>query len=231
MVIFDFDGVIVDSERLLTSVMVECLGEYGVEVPLEAAMRRFCGISTPDCVRLVEREFDTSLPPDFGEWYETQALQRFESELRAIPGVVEVVDRIRALLCIASGSSRAKIEKALTRVGLEGYFSGSIFTAEEVPRGKPAPDLFLHAASTMGVEPDRCVVIEDSIPGVIAARAAHMTVFGLVGSFSARELEAGVLRARAVGEHVVHVAAILPCPEYRVLIGGGNAGWRRAPTR
>ena len=132
--------------------MVECLGEYGVEVPLEAAMRKFCGISIPDCVRLVEREFDTSLPPDFGERYETRALQRYESELRAIPGVVEV------------------------------------------PRGKPAPDLFLHAAFTMGVEPGRCVVIEDSIPGVTAARAAHMTAFGLVGSFSAHELEAAGAR-------------------------------------
>lgn len=215
MVIFDFDGVIVDSERLANAVLARMISALGHPMDAAEAARRFTGKVTRDCLALIERDLGLAVPAHFAAEYEDAMTAAYDAELVPVDGIVPVLEALRGPRCIASGSSHPRIAHALRVVGLGHHFAGAVFSAEEVARGKPAPDVFLHAAARMGVDAARCVVVEDSITGVTGARAAGMPVFGLVGTFGADELAAaGALPvdapARLLEQPLFRVAAGLP---------------------
>jgi HAD superfamily hydrolase (TIGR01509 family) len=178
LVIFDNDGVLVDSELLANTVLSDLLNQFGRSTTTEQCVERYMGSSLARVRRLVEADGGPPLPYHFEEKYDERLFQGFRTDLRAVPGVAAVIAGLRTDRCVASSGSHARITLALRTVGLYDQFAGAIFSADDVPHGKPAPDLFLHAAATRGVAPERCVVIEDSAMGVAAARAAGMPVLG-----------------------------------------------------
>ncbi len=181
LVIFDCDGVLIDSEIISARMLVAELHGLGVHIDLSYVARHFLGRSYPTVMTTIRREFGLDLPGDFEERYRTRLLDAFARDLKIMPGVAPVLERLALPFCIATSSSPRRAEFSLRLVGL-GHLAGPrLFTASMVERGKPAPDLFLHAAANMGVAPDRALVIEDSLTGVRAARAAGMEVWRFVG--------------------------------------------------
>ncbi len=156
---------------------VEVLGALGVDFTPEEIERDFRGHALADLLEEAQRRLGRDLPPDTRSRLEDRLLERFETELSPTPGIRDVLEGLRVQACVASSGTRRRIEAALRVTGLACYFDDRIFSADEVQRGKPAPDLFLHAARALGVPAQRCLVIEDSAAGVAAARAAGMTVF------------------------------------------------------
>lgn len=180
LLIFDCDGVLVDSEVLACRIDAEVLAGFGIVLSPEDIMRRFVGMSLKDMVRTLEADHGRPLPEDFGAILNRALFARFETDLRPIPGVREAMAALPYPRCVASSSVPERIALSLRVTGLADLFD-HVFSATEVPRGKPAPDLFLHAASRMGARPEDCVVIEDSVAGVQAALAAGMRVIGFTG--------------------------------------------------
>jgi HAD superfamily hydrolase (TIGR01509 family) len=183
LVIFDNDGVLVDSERLANTILAELLTEAGLPYTFDEAVRDFMGGSMKSMREKTEGQLGRPLPADLEDRYHQRLFDGF-ANLQAIEGVEEVLDGLDATgtpYCLASSGTHRRIRTALTTVGFWDRFEGRIFSAEDVAHGKPAPDLFLHAAATMGVVPGNCVVVEDSPLGVAAANAAGMTVFGYAG--------------------------------------------------
>ncbi len=180
LLIFDCDGVLVDSERLACQVDAEVLTGLGFPYRAEAIASRFVGVSLKDMVRQIEAEQGRPLPSDFGAQITNALLARFEDALEPIPGVRDAILALPYRRCVASSSMPDRIALSLRATGLSDLFD-FIFSSVEVKRGKPAPDLFLHAAARMGVPSDACIVIEDSVFGVQAARAARMSVIGFTG--------------------------------------------------
>ncbi len=178
LVIFDCDGVLVDSERLQNDVFVQMLRELGLEISLEEMFARFVGHSMPYCMALVDRMLGHAPPADFLARLQQRTFAAFRDGLVPVDGVVEALDRIALPTCVASGGDHDKIRFTLGHTGLWPRFAGRIFSVVDVPRAKPAPDVYLHAAATLGVTPSRCAVVEDTPVGVTAAVAAGMTVFG-----------------------------------------------------
>ncbi|TQV68287.1 HAD family hydrolase [Exilibacterium tricleocarpae] len=179
LVIFDCDGVLVDSETIANETLYRHLTALGLSTSPQACDRRYRGRSMAACVGLIEAQLGRALPEDFLEGLQRDTFSQFERQLTAIPGVVEIVARLHAAavpFCVASSGSHAKLRLTLTKTGLWSYFAGRIYSAEDVERGKPAPDLFLHAATQMGVDPQLAWVVEDSLPGVEAGLAAQMQV-------------------------------------------------------
>ena len=177
--IFDCDGVLVDSERLAVRLEVQLLAELGWTITEEEIIERFVGISDGAMQRAIEEHTGRPLPPGWNEAVQPRYLEAYAADLAPVPGVVGVLDRLDAAgvaTCVASSGTHEKIAYTLGLTGLVDRFDGRIFSATEVEHGKPAPDLFLHAAARSGVEPSRCVVVEDSRPGVDAAIAAGMQV-------------------------------------------------------
>jgi len=174
LVIFDCDGVLVDSEVISATVLAEDLSDLGVAIDAEQAMRQFLGWSFPTIAAWLHREYSLLLPEDFEELYRTRLLAAFERQLRPTPGLDRLLPSLSVQTCVATSSSVARASRALALTGLDDFFAGRLFTASEVPHGKPAPDLFLHAASRMRVSPAKCLVIEDSAPGIEAAARAGM---------------------------------------------------------
>jgi HAD superfamily hydrolase (TIGR01509 family) len=187
LIIFDCDGVLIDSEIISARMLIATLAAQGVAIDLPYVTRHFLGRSYPVVMAQVRREFGLDLPADFEDRYRDRLLKAFETELRIMPGIGAVLDRLAVPACVATSSSPKRVAMSLKLVGLESRFNGSVFTASEVARGKPAPDLFLHAAGRMGVAPDRCLVIEDSLTGVRAARAAGMAVWRFTGGSHMRD--------------------------------------------
>ena len=181
LIIFDCDGVLIDSEILSNRAEVELLKSFGIEFELGDYMAQFVGKSTKDVLKTIEASHSVSLPAEFRRLAETQIFTAFKTELQPIPGIFELVDSINIAKCIASSSSLSRLDITLKITGLLDKFSPHIFSAEQVSRGKPAPDLFLFAANRMQASPDRCVVIEDSPYGVRAGVHAGMTVLGFTG--------------------------------------------------
>lgn len=181
LVIFDCDGVLVDSERLAVRLQVALGAELGWALSADEVVERFIGRSRESIVeQLTER-----LGPDTaGFWWE-QLIQRHRDAvdigLDPVDGLPEALAALTLPTCVASSGSHEKMRHTLGRTGLYDHFEGRIYSGSEVPRGKPAPDLFLHAARQMGVDPAACAVVEDSEPGVRAARAAGMRAFGYSG--------------------------------------------------
>jgi HAD superfamily hydrolase (TIGR01509 family) len=208
LVIFDCDGVLVDSEPLACRIDAEFLTELGFPFTADEVMRRFVGISLADMTAQVEAQHGRPLPSDFGERLTRRTLDRFKAELRPIPGVRDAVLALPHRRCVASSSTPDRIALSLTVTGLADLFE-QCFSAVEVARGKPAPDLFLHAASRMGVPPAQAVVVEDSPRGVQAARSAGMRVIGFTGGQHCGDGHAEMLRA-AGADHVIGDMRDLP---------------------
>ncbi len=178
LVIFDNDGVLVDSEPHANRILAEILTTAGLAMTREACIAEFLGCSMTTVRERAEARLGTPLPADFESLDHERLFHVFATELTAVPGVHEALDRIALPTCVASSGTHDRIRRALGATGLLERFAGRIFSAQDVARGKPAPDLFLHAARSLGVEPSRCAVIEDSPLGVDAANAAGMVAFG-----------------------------------------------------
>ena len=185
LVIFDCDGVLINSEEIYLDSEIEFLSNAGFQIEKRAHMEAFMGLSYDDWrVKLgaaVQKRSGHPLPEDFFESLHSFIMQRFESELRSISGVRGAVSSLELLCCVASSSRLPNLQWKLEHTGISDLFSPRIFSADMVDRGKPAPDLFLHAAATLGMEPRHCVVVEDSANGVIAGKAAGMKVIGFTG--------------------------------------------------
>lgn len=193
LVIFDCDGVLVDSERLAVRIDQAVLADLGWRLSEREIVHRFVGRSAAHFRESVEEHLGRSLADDWEAPYQHLYDEAFERDLAPVPGVASALDRIAtaAATCVASSGSHEKIRRTLGLTGLLSRFEGRIFSAADVSDGKPAPDLFLHAAARMGVPPDRCVVIEDSRFGVAAARAAGMRAFGYAGGLTPPQWLAG----------------------------------------
>ena len=173
-VIFDCDGVLVDTELISNTVLAGLLTSAGLPTTLEQCLREYRGRSMESVVALAAQRRGAPLPADLAERYYAEAKARFAAEVEPIPGVVAALHDIALPMCVASSGPHHKMEVTLRRAGLWERFEGAIFSATEVERGKPAPDLFLHAARAMGFDAACTAVVEDSVPGVQAARAAGM---------------------------------------------------------
>lgn len=181
LIIFDCDGVLIDSEIISARMLVKELARLGVRIDLDYVARHFLGRSYPTVMQQIRKEFGLDLPSAFEMQYRTRLLQAFEAGLQVMPGAVEVLDRLSVPWCVATSSSRPRAERSLQIAGLAGRVGARLFTASQVAQGKPAPDLFLLAAQAMGVAPARCLVIEDSLNGIRAGLAAGMTVWRFTG--------------------------------------------------
>jgi HAD superfamily hydrolase (TIGR01509 family) len=183
LIIFDCDGVLVDSEKLAAQVFSDCLEGVGIRFGAEQCFARFKGHTLDYCVQWLQQQFGaSSLPPDFLQTLNEQTTKRFASDLRPVEGVEKILrdlqQRQRAF-CVASNGGREKVAHSLRVTGLFGYFAepGRRFSRDDVKKGKPAPDLFLFAAQQMHIAPAETIVIEDSLTGVQAALAAGMRVY------------------------------------------------------
>jgi HAD superfamily hydrolase (TIGR01509 family) len=178
LVIFDNDGVLVDSEWHANGILAGLLTEAGLPCTREECIRDYMGSSMTRVREMAEQRLGAALPADLEDRYHEQLFEAFRTKLTAVPGVTGVLQRLSTPTCVASSGTHERIRLALTTTGLLAHFDGRIFSAQDVSRGKPAPDLFLHASKTMGVPPARCAVVEDSPLGVEAANRAGMTAFG-----------------------------------------------------
>ncbi|CAN7635866.1 HAD family hydrolase [Bradyrhizobium sp. LjRoot220] len=195
LIIFDCDGVLVDSEVISCRAHAETLTRHGYPITADQVLRRFLGVSDREARLVIEAELGCSLPDDFEAQMKQTALQRYADELGAIPHIGEAIAAINLPKCVASSGTPEKIRHGLTCAGLYDLLVPHIFSATQVKRGKPAPDLFLFAAEQMDVPPARCIVIEDSVPGVTGGRAAGMTVLGFHGGSHCGAGHAELLRA------------------------------------
>ena len=178
LVIFDSDGVLVDSEPIANRILNERLEAIGLPLSLEETTRAFQGRTLPVCLQIIEDVLGRPVPEGFLDDLQRRTFAAFREELAPVPGVKEALDAIPWPVCVASSGDLLKMRTTLTLAGLIVRFEGRMFSALDVPRGKPAPDLFLHAAETLGASPARTAVVEDSPVGIHAARAAGMTPFG-----------------------------------------------------
>ncbi|MDB5658225.1 MAG: Hydrolase [Cypionkella sp.] len=181
LVIFDCDGVLIDSEIISARMLIEELAKLGVQIDLGYVARYFLGRSYPTVMETIRQEFNLTLPPDFEAQYRARLLDTFERELKIMPGAAEVIAQIGVPFCIATSSSPMRAARSLGMVGLGHLANDHLFTSTLVARGKPAPDLFLYAARQMRADPARCLVIEDSLTGVRAGLSAGMQVWRFTG--------------------------------------------------
>ena len=198
LLIFDFDGVIADSEVLANTVLAEMVSELGVPTTLEDSYARYMGKRFDEVMAAVAETIGAPLPEDFPERFQARGLERFRGDLEPVPGALEFINDFAATpQCIASASSPARLQVCLEVLDLTASFGANVYSAAQVARGKPHPDIFLHAAAEMNVPPAHCLVIEDSASGVQGARAAGMTVIGMLaashilGNHADRLLDAG----------------------------------------
>lgn len=195
LLILDCDGVLVDSEIISIAVDQFILADLGWSISLEEITDRFVGRSHAYFLEVVEDHLGRKLPDDWEDTYQHLYREALARDLQLVEGIVEALDSIDLPKCVASNGSHSKMEFTLKHAGLWPRFQGRIFSAEDVPLGKPAPDLFLHATSTLGYEPANCIVVEDSPAGVQAALAANMKVIAYAGGITSE--------SRLVGEGVV----------------------------
>ena len=181
LVIFDCDGVLVDSEVISCRAHAETLTRHGYPITAEQVLERFLGRSMRHSIVEVEAELGRRLPEDFHSQVYSEIFRLFAISLQATPHMAETLTRIEEPVCVASSGPPEKISTSLNHVGLYARFAPHIFSAVQVRNGKPAPDLFLFAAEQMRAKPARCLVIEDSIAGIEGARAAGMGVLGFHG--------------------------------------------------
>jgi HAD superfamily hydrolase (TIGR01509 family) len=190
LVIFDCDGVLVDSEPVANRTLGQMLRELGLDLTQEQIFQNFVGYSLPHCMRVIERMLSRPPPENFLRDLHPRTFAAFKMELRAMPGIEEALDRLGLPFCVASSGDHEKMNTTLGITGLLPRFAGRIFSVTQVARGKPAPDVYVFAARQLGAKPSACVVVEDTPPGVQAGVAAGMTVFGFCAHTPAEKLSA-----------------------------------------
>ena len=195
LIIFDCDGVLVDSEVISCRAHAATLTRHGYSITSDQVLKRFLGVSDREARQTIETEIGRKLPEDFEAQVKAATLKFYEGDLRAIAHVGDAIAAIDVPKCVASSGTPEKIRHGLTCAGLFDQLAPHIFSAVQVARGKPAPDLFLFAAEQMKIEPAQCLVIEDSVPGVTGGCAAGMTVLGFHGGSHCTAGHAELLRA------------------------------------
>ena len=194
LVIFDCDGVLVDSEVISNRIFMESFAELGIVFTLEEILAFGVGKNAVTLAAAIEQEFGVTLPAGFIEGQRARIMEAFTTELRPIDGVPELLAALSLKRCVASNSHIRRVRHALTATGLMPHLEPHIYTPAMVAQGKPAPDLFLYAAAQHGVRPERCLVIEDSLSGVVAALSAGMPIIGFVGGSHCRPGHADAMR-------------------------------------
>lgn len=202
LVIFDCDGVVADSEPLAIRALQESLAARGVVLSFDEVSERFLGRSVETVARLLKTEFDLVFDDAARDTMRERLLATLRTDLTAVAGVETLLRDLRVPFCLASSSPMERITTSLQTIALAEHFSGRIFNAAMVAHGKPAPDLFLHAARTMGADPERCVVIEDSPVGIEAGKRAGMQVIGFLGGGHAQN-PAHRAAVTAAGPHAI----------------------------
>jgi HAD superfamily hydrolase (TIGR01509 family) len=195
LVIFDCDGVLIDSEALACRTEAACLAEIGIAMSPEEIVDRYAGVSASSMFADIARRHGRALPADFPETLRRRTAAAFETSLLPMEGVEAVLRRMLVPRCVASSSAPGRLRHSLSVTRLLPYLEPHIFSASQVARGKPAPDLFLFAAAAMQAAPEQCLVVEDSPAGVQAAVAAGMRVIGFVGGAHCRPGHAERLRS------------------------------------
>ena len=180
LIIFDCDGVLVDSESLSMPLLHEMLVEHAFQGTEQDVIHHFSGKTLEGCFHTARHDFKLTLPNDFFEIFEERLFAQCKTQLHPIEGIHQLLDALTIPYCVASSGSREKMALTLEVTKLASYFTDKIFTALEVPHGKPSPDIFLHVANHYGVAPEKCLVIEDSVNGVLAAKAANMSAIAYV---------------------------------------------------
>ena len=204
LTIFDCDGVLVDSELIALEVLSDMMGEFGKPMSVATCRDAFMGRHADDIVRGIEACVGRALP-DARPQMKARMTSRMRDELVPVPGIARALAQLAGPRCVASSSDPARIRLTLELTGLSGFFGEHIFSGTEVAHGKPAPDLFLHAAATMGSAPADCMVIEDSVLGVQAGVAAGMPVIGFTGGAHAYPGFAERLREAGAGTIIAHM--------------------------
>lgn len=201
-VLFDCDGVLVDSEPLTNGVLRDMLEEFGWKLSSEECMRQFVGKAVKDEAAIIEAKTGKALTEEWMVSFRTRRNAALEQGLLAVRNIHEAIAAIHShhggRIACASGADRFKVELQLEKVGLMNYFKGFIFSGHELPRSKPAPDVYLAAAHALGVNPQRCAVVEDSVTGVTAGVAAGATVFGYSPPEAGHDAPDALRRAGAV---------------------------------
>ncbi|MFE2973073.1 HAD family hydrolase [Streptomyces sp. NPDC059340] len=204
LVIFDNDGVLVDSEPISNTILAAYLTELGHPTSYEESIRDYMGSAMHRIHELVQERSGQRLPEEFDDVFHGRVFAAFERELQPVPGAVQLLEKLAAdevPYCVASSGSHERIRVGHRKTGLDRWFDeGRVFSSQDVGRGKPAPDLFLHAAERMGVAPRRCVVVEDSPLGVRAANAAGMDVYGFTAMTPAAKLTGATQLFSELGE-------------------------------
>ncbi|MGI1680068.1 MAG: HAD family phosphatase [Cellvibrionaceae bacterium] len=180
LIIFDCDGVLVDSEDIANQVLVKHIQQLGVDITEDHGSRLYRGLSMSTILDKIKSQINFPLPEYFLENLQKETFLHFSRSLKAVSGVESVIIWLMEKgynICVASSGSYDKLDLTLSITGLDSYFAPNIFSASEVQKGKPFPDLFLYAADQMGFAAEECIVIEDSLPGVMAASRANMAVF------------------------------------------------------
>lgn len=208
LVIFDCDGVLVNSEPIANRVLAERLRMVGLTLSPDEIMERFIGRSRNGCLSLAAELLSRELPDQFAQDWDSALFAALEREVKPIDGVANLLARLEIPYCVASNSSPERMQISLRASGLLPLFSDRMFSSVDVPSPKPAPDLFLHAAKTLGAAPSRCAVVEDTATGVRAGVAAQMKVFGFVGG-EHTSASALMLEGASTFERMSDLAALL----------------------
>lgn len=213
LVIFDCDGVLVDSEPLSMRVLLETVADAGAVIDVAQGYESFLGKSLSSVTEILRTDYGIDLGPAVLDRMRERLYELFRHELRPIPGIAETLAAMPVPFCVASSSQLERIRLTLDVTGLSPFFGNRIFSASMVAHGKPAPDLFLHAAREMRVEPVRCIVIEDSPAGVDAGKRAGMRVFAFMGGSHAQSEAHRALVERfeptLIFEHMTEMPALI----------------------
>lgn len=188
-IIFDCDGVLVDSEAIGNRVLLNMASEHGLEMSLEDAYKNFNGRSLKDCFQQIELAINSTLPDDFETTYRKKSFEAFKIHLKPVEGVIEFIDNLKIPYCVASSGPIEKINLNLKTTGLLEKFENKIFSSYQIKSWKPEPEIFLYAAQEMGFTVEDCIVIEDSKAGIMAAVKGGFKVFGLANHTNPKELE------------------------------------------
>ncbi|PWB27956.1 HAD family hydrolase [Flavobacterium sp. HTF] len=188
-IIFDCDGVLVDTEKIGNGILLEMAAEHGFEMNIEAAYRNFNGRNLKDCFRHIEETIAKKLPEDFENEYRSRSFEAFKTKVTPIEGVFEFIEKLEIPYCVVSSGPVDKIRLNLEAVGLLDKFEGRIFSSYEINSWKPDPELFLHAAKEMDFEVKDCIVVEDSRAGVMAGTKGGFKVYGFANDYNAEDLE------------------------------------------
>ena len=199
-VLFDCDGVLVDSERVAVECIVELAARFDATFEFDEALERFTGARMSDTLRHIEERGGCKLPDDFEDALRSRMAVEFESRLEPMAGAAALVEVLDVPYCVVSNGPRSKMEVTLRVAGLLEHFAGRIVSAYEVGVWKPDPGLFLHAARMLGIPPDRCAVVEDSDYGIAAGVAAGMQVFALVPDERAHSMPEGVVAVSSLDD-------------------------------